>query len=201
MFACERAGFDVTMVDGDGASLVRHCAHFPHSTVVTGVDYDDGPLEHVFPELSAYDTAVLVVADDTNPERAVALFESGIRGLLYPDAALGSIADAVHAVRAGGVVLHPLFAAVVLGEWKSSRRSARISPGALTPRERDVLIAMTEGLSTKAVARVLRVAPKTVENHKMRIFSKLGVRNQAQAVSVAIRHGLVAGLDPIAPTT
>ena len=54
---------------------------------------------------------------------------------------------------------------------------------------------MTEGLATKTIARRLGVASKTIENHKIRIFQKLGVRSQAQAVSVAIGHGLVGGHD------
>jgi LuxR family maltose regulon positive regulatory protein len=54
-----------------------------------------------------------------------------------------------------------------------------------------VLEAMVEGLSTKAIARRLGVAYKTVENHKIRVFEKLQVRTHAQAVSVAIGHQLV----------
>src|SRR5436305_1144934 len=62
----------------------------------------------------------------------------------------------------------------------------------LTPRELDVLEAMSDGLATKAIASRLGVATKTVENHKVRIFDKLGVRTQAQAVSLAIGHGLLS---------
>jgi DNA-binding NarL/FixJ family response regulator len=40
------------------------------------------------------------------------------------------------------------------------------------------------------------VAVKTVENHKIRIFSKLGVRTQAQAVALAITHGLLTAAAP-----
>jgi DNA-binding NarL/FixJ family response regulator len=63
-----------------------------------------------------------------------------------------------------------------------------------------VLKAMAEGLAAKGIARRLGVATKTVENHKVRVFDKLGVRNHAQAVSVAITHGLipVEGRAPVA---
>ncbi len=50
---------------------------------------------------------------------------------------------------------------------------------------------MAEGMSGKAIARHLGVALKTVENHKIRVFNKLGVRTQAHAVSVAIGQGLL----------
>ena len=52
---------------------------------------------------------------------------------------------------------------------------------------------MADGLATKAIATKLGVALKTVENHKIRIFDKLGVRTQAEAVSLAIGHSLLAG--------
>jgi DNA-binding NarL/FixJ family response regulator len=107
---------------------------------------------------------------------------------------LDQFADAVRSVRAGGIALDPTHAAIVVAQWREGRQRANSEPGALTQREREVLGAMVDGLLTKAIARRLRVAPKTVENHKVRIFSKLGVRNQAQAVGVAITHGLVSDL-------
>jgi len=60
----------------------------------------------------------------------------------------------------------------------------------LTARELEVLAAMADGLSAKAIALRLGVALKTVENHKVRIFDKLGVQTQAHAVSVAIGLGV-----------
>jgi DNA-binding NarL/FixJ family response regulator len=49
---------------------------------------------------------------------------------------------------------------------------------------------MVEGLAANAITKHPGVATKTVENHKIRIFDKLGVRTQAHAVAVAISHGL-----------
>ena len=59
----------------------------------------------------------------------------------------------------------------------------------LTPRERDVLSLVARGFAGKQVAQHLGISPKTVEQHKSRIFSKLGVPNQAAAVSVAMGAG------------
>ena len=55
-----------------------------------------------------------------------------------------------------------------------------------------VLTAMAEGLATKAIALRLDVAVKTVENHKARVFGKLGARNHAHAVTLAIEQGLLS---------
>jgi DNA-binding CsgD family transcriptional regulator len=59
---------------------------------------------------------------------------------------------------------------------------------ALTPRERQVLTLVAGGLAGKQVARHLGISPKTVERHKTRIYSKLGVPNQAAAAGFAARH-------------
>jgi DNA-binding NarL/FixJ family response regulator len=63
--------------------------------------------------------------------------------------------------------------------------------GSLTPREIDVLELIGAGWSSRQISEKLSITHKTVENHKQRIFGKLGVQNQAHAVAVAIRQGLI----------
>ena len=60
----------------------------------------------------------------------------------------------------------------------------------LTPRERQILSLVAEGLAAKQVARLLGISHKTVERHKTRIFAKLRVPNQTAAVRVALADGL-----------
>lgn len=59
----------------------------------------------------------------------------------------------------------------------------------LTPRERDVLDLISSGYTTREVSARLGISPKTVESHKQRLFTKLGVSSQAHAVAVAVREG------------
>jgi DNA-binding NarL/FixJ family response regulator len=92
------------------------------------------------------------------------------------------------------MALNPPVVTLILEQWRRLRAQpvqfgARRRP-VLTPRELDVLAAMTEGLAAKAIAARLGVALKTVENHKIRVFDKLGVRTQAHAVTVAMAYGL-----------
>jgi DNA-binding NarL/FixJ family response regulator len=72
---------------------------------------------------------------------------------------------------------------------------SRVQPlrqnGTLTPRELDVLRLVAAGLTTGEIGPRLGISPKTVENHKQRLFAKLGVQNQAHAVSIAMRAGLL----------
>ena len=69
---------------------------------------------------------------------------------------------------------------------KRSGRSAR-----LTRREREVMILLARGLSTRALARQLGISVYTARNHIQNVLHRLGAHTQAQAVSLALRNGLV----------
>lgn len=64
---------------------------------------------------------------------------------------------------------------------------------ALTTREAEVLALVRRGATARDIAEHLAIRPGTVEHHKRRIFMKLGVKNQAHAVAVALRAGLFVG--------
>ena len=76
-----------------------------------------------------------------------------------------------------------------------SQRGANGTPAAvlnnLTPRELEVLKLLAEGKRPSEIALELVVSSKTVSNHMQRLFAKLGVHSQSQAVALAFQHGLV----------
>ena len=72
------------------------------------------------------------------------------------------------------------------------RLVARLSGlAALTPREREVLRLIAEGLSGKEIAATLGVSAKTIETHRSRIMEKLGIHKVSGLVRFAIREGLL----------
>jgi two-component system, NarL family, nitrate/nitrite response regulator NarL len=73
------------------------------------------------------------------------------------------------------------------GSWPRTPRQA-----ALTNRELEVLQLLAEGMSSKAIARELVIAPKTVASHIQHVIAKLGVHSRAEAVAVAYREGYVS---------
>lgn len=102
----------------------------------------------------------------------------------------GDIPSAVRAVKTGAIdFLQKPFKAEelvriverVFEEWESSE-SRDEDIAALTPRERDVLLAFSDGAANKIVAGRLGLSPRTVEMHRARIFKKLGVTNLSQAL-------------------
>jgi DNA-binding NarL/FixJ family response regulator len=63
----------------------------------------------------------------------------------------------------------------------------------LTDRQREILQLIVEGRGNKEIADVLRVSAKTVEFHRARIMTRLGVRTVAELTKVALQQGLIPG--------
>jgi DNA-binding NarL/FixJ family response regulator len=179
-----------------GPELVALAEEAKPVLVLSNADLAEGGLERVLERVVASGARVLAVLSSPSPERMAALLERGASGLLLLDSSAADVVEALDAVGRGEIALHPTAASTVVEQWRRLRAKgawARMSgPGQLTPRERDVLEAMADGLATKAIAARLGMANKTVENHKIRIFDKLGARTHAHAVSLAIGHGLLS---------
>ena len=113
---------------------------------------------------------------------------SGIRGLLSSDSTAEEIESAIQAVEAGFVVATPrLLPAIILEPHPALE--ALEEP--LSERELEVLDLMVEGLSNKLIAHRLAISEHTIKTHVASILSKLGATSRTEAVSQAIRRGLV----------
>jgi DNA-binding NarL/FixJ family response regulator len=113
---------------------------------------------------------------------------SGIRGVIPFDATSEEIEGAVHAVHAGLVVVMPALLAELLPEQQPV---ADELAEPLSDRELEVLDLLAEGLSNKLIAHRLNISEHTVKTHIASIFMKLGASSRTEAVSRAVRRGLV----------
>lgn len=193
--ACaQRHNLSVVGSIATGGEIMTSCLPSPPHVVVTS-DSISGKFDEVIDTLLSAGTRVVVICTNPSLERVIHLLELGVHGVMLDDSSPLEVATGVQAVARGGMALNPTVAVTLVQHWTRlrqdlARSDARIARS-LTPREAEVLEAMVEGLSTKAIARRLGVAYKTVENHKIRVFEKLQVRTHAQAVSVAIGRQLV----------
>jgi len=136
-------------------------------------------------------TQVVVLTTYAEEPDILAALKAGALGYLTKDAGRAQIAHAIRAAAAGQAVLDPdvqrrLVAAAAGG--------VPVGPGpapdGLTPREVEVLALIAGGLSNREIAGRLYLTEATVKSHINRLFAKTGVRDRAQAVQYAYRHGL-----------
>jgi DNA-binding NarL/FixJ family response regulator len=173
------------------AELARLQDHIPHVAVLEVAGDHHRPSV----EQAAARHLVLVISDEAAPDKVLALLEVGASGFLLQDIPTAWLPASVRELARGGVVLQPAISALVLDQWRRLRAGAgllnhRVRP--LTPREKEILGYVAQGMSAKHIASELGVTLKTIENHKIRIFDKLGARTQAEAAYLAISQGLVS---------
>ncbi len=109
-------------------------------------------------------------------QRAMA---SGVSGFVLKDGPADALAAAIRRCAAGEDVVDPSLAAQAL----------RAGPCPLSPREREILAACADGLTTAEVARQLWLTEGTVRNKVSEVLGKLGARNRAGAVQIAKENG------------
>ncbi len=179
---------DVVAETRSGKSAVALCELHVPDVVVVGELLVDGVMEYYAPALLQTGTRILLVSERHDTARMLELVELGITGITTTDQTPQAMAQAVLTLAVGGADLPPDVVNAIAADWRRARRKGtnEVFGSELTTRELEVLGAMSDGLSTKAIAHHLGIAPKTVENHKTRIFDKLGVRTQAQAVALAM---------------
>jgi two-component system, NarL family, response regulator YdfI len=116
---------------------------------------------------------------------------AGIRAALPGDISPDQLVAALHAASSGLLVLHPSHANEALPAGSAPTRALDELAETLTRRELEVLQMLASGLSNKEIAARLSISEHTVKFHVAAILGKLGASSRTEAVSLAIRRGLV----------
>ncbi|MGB4137372.1 MAG: response regulator transcription factor [Microbacterium sp.] len=139
-------------------------------------------------------TRVLMLTTFDLDEYVYSALRAGASGFLLKDAGPEQILAAVRQVAAGDVLLAPVLTRRLVEQYVSRPRTPSFSDGPLallTGREREVLIALAEGLGNAEIGVRLHVSEGTVKTHVSRILFKLGLRDRVQAVIAAYELGLI----------
>jgi DNA-binding NarL/FixJ family response regulator len=143
---------------------------------------------------SGHPIEVIILTTYHIDEAVYAALRAGASGFLLKDAAPTEITTAIRAVAAGEAWLDPAVARRLIDEFTTRPEHHAPTPtemAQLTPREREVLAQLAQGLSNADVAAQLFISEATVKTHLARAMMKLGVREKAQAVAAAYQTGLV----------
>jgi two-component system response regulator NreC len=121
------------------------------------------------------------------------IIESGASGFISKAAASSELTMGIRSVYRGDSYLSPSVTKLMVENYQSTAgKHANKDPyKQLTQREREVLKLLVEGHSAQEIARILVIAPKTVEGHKTNLMAKLGVHNRVELVKYALRKGVI----------
>ena len=115
------------------------------------------------------------------------MIENGACGYLIKSASAEEIAGAIHTAMEGKMYLSVSMEHM----GKPLSVPAPDSLPALTKREKEVLLLISEGLTNNQVAERLFISPLTVDSHRKNLLTKLNVNNTASLIKLAVKHGLV----------
>jgi len=138
--------------------------------------------------------AALVLSGLTERAQLARAIEAGAAGVMHKTTPIGDLLEAVRRLRADEQLLSQqdvIEALRLVVRERESEREARAAIDQLTPREREVLRALAEGLGDKEIAERLHVGTGTVHTHVTSILAKLEVSSRLQALVFAMRHGVV----------
>ncbi len=124
---------------------------------------------------------ILILSMYDHAEYVTSSIRAGARGYVLKDAASWEIIAAIDAIAAGG--------SYYSDDLLQKTLSPPAEDGDLTPREREVLQMLAQGLTNKAIARELDISVRTVETHRLSIRRKLDVDTPAALVKYALERG------------
>lgn len=133
---------------------------------------------------------VIVLTMHAGREYVARALQEGADGYLLKDSAVQDLVAAVGAVTAGGTYFSPAIQGEMAGLLREGPKPAPRAQW-LTEREREVLVLLARGLSSKEVGQALNISPRTAETHRANLMHKLGVKSVAVLVQVAMREGIL----------
>ncbi|MFI8262450.1 MULTISPECIES: response regulator [unclassified Streptomyces] len=142
------------------------------------------------------ESRVLALSTFDMDEYVVAALRAGAYGFLPKDVSPEELIAAVRTVHTGEAAVAPRLLTRLISTYVRASpvrpRPAADAPAGLTPRELEIWQLLATGFDNAEIAGSLEISVSTVKNHITGVFTKLGVRDRAQAVIAAYESGLVA---------
>lgn len=188
---------DLTVVAeaSDGREAVRLAAE--HEPMVVVMDVGMPALNGIeaTAQIRANTPATRVLALSIHADKRFVerMLKAGASGYLLKNCAARELVRAIREVAAGKGYLSPEIAGLVVADLVQPQAPDQ-RPGAyhLTPREREVLQLIAEGLTSKQIAGDLGLSEKTVQGHRQQIMDKLDLRSVAELTKFAVREGITS---------
>jgi DNA-binding NarL/FixJ family response regulator len=134
---------------------------------------------------------ILILSMHDNEQYFFEALKAGASGYVLKSAADRDLVEACRAAMRGETFLYPKAASALIRDYLQRAAEGGGREDVLTPRELEILKLIAEAHSTKQIAQLLVISPKTVERHRANILEKLGMRDRVELTRYAIRRGLV----------
>jgi DNA-binding NarL/FixJ family response regulator len=174
----------------DGRTALELCEKLRPDVVLLDLGLPDIDGIEVIRELKARGskTEILIFTIFEEEERVLEAVRAGASGYLLKGTPAERIVEAIGEVFRGGSVIQPQLARRLLRRFQAA---ATPEGTALTPRETEILQLIARGLSNRDAAETLGLSRATVRTHLEHIYAKLEVSNRTEAVTEAIRRGII----------
>jgi DNA-binding NarL/FixJ family response regulator len=185
------AEFDLAGVVEDGQALVEAAQRLRPDVIVADISM---PVLNGIEALEALkrdgvNVPVVFLTMHMDVSYARRALEAGAAGYILKHSAATELVQGLRAALDGGTFVSPALAGKLFEAMKHPTETPD-AVGRLTPRQREILRLLAEGLSAKEIAAKLDLSPRTVEFHKYQVMAALAVKSSAELIRVAIRHGI-----------
>ncbi len=186
--------FDIVGSVEDGRALVAAAKELRPDVIVADISMPLLNGIEAARQIKKLNQRTKIVFLTMHPDMAYATeaFRAGASGYVLKNSAAQELVTAIQEALKDRVYVTPLVAKDLLHTLITASNQPAKTSFELTPRQREVLQLEAEGHSTKDIAGILHVSPRTAEFHKYQIMEKIGLRTTAELVHYAIKHGIVS---------
>jgi DNA-binding NarL/FixJ family response regulator len=137
------------------------------------------------------DMKILIISTENTVEGIKELVEIGIDGFISKrQGGVQQLVEAIRSIMRGLEYFGKDIADIIYKIYVSKKRTTEVTIE-FSDKERNIIELCREGLQSKQIADRLELSPRTVENHKTRIFHKLGINNTVEMLQYALKHGII----------
>jgi DNA-binding NarL/FixJ family response regulator len=179
------AGFEVVGQAGNIAAGLDLVEHARPDVAIVDIRMPDGSGIDLTRQLldRQPDLAVVLYTGDADAELLYEGLDSGARGYVLKAGSMEELLGAIRQVANGGSYVDPRLDRILL----SPRATARVPQ--LSPREREIMNLMAEGMTAEQIGAKITVSIETVRTHVRNVIRKLQARNRVHAIAIALERG------------
>jgi len=183
-------------VAGTGGTCLE-CLELVQRTVpqvlLLDVRLPDGDGIELIPAVKAYspETNILILTALTEEETLLRAMQAGAAGFVSKNRSLSEVLQSIRQAAAGEITLPTGLLLGLLNRTPRDKRAFARGRDTLTAREREILTLLARGKTVDEIAEALTISPLTVRTHIRNLLKKLGMGSRLQAVTYALKHGLI----------